>query len=391
MVMMGNGPMKPSEALSINDLKKAARRKLPRIMFDFIEGGCDDEVAITYNMDRFRDVKIVPRYMRDMSVRDSKVEIFGQSFDQPFGISPTGMAGMMAKDADLHLAGAAAAANAPYLLSGASNASIEKIAKVHPGAWYQIYLPRNETIRADLIKRAELAGMPTLVVTVDIPAHSKRERNIRQGWQRPYKPTWATKFEALRHPAWVWRFLREGLPYLENWQVYAPSGASSMETTALYSSEVPAPQSWDTIRQVRDLWPGNLVLKGILHPDDAREAVAVGVDGIIVSNHGGRQFDRAPASIEMLPLVRDAVGGKAVLMLDSGITRGSDIVAAFCLGASMTFVGRSTLYGVAAFGRAGADRAFDILAREVDLALAQSGAGAMRNLDASYLFQNMRA
>ncbi|MEW5420963.1 alpha-hydroxy acid oxidase [Amorphus sp. 3PC139-8] len=377
--------MTPDKAISIGDLKRVARRRLPKIIFDYIEGGAEDEAGIVRNEQRLRDILLVPRYLRDVSTPAQGVEILGQSFARPFGIAPTGMAAIAYADADLHLAKAAASAGAPFILSGASNSSIEKIAAVHPGAWYQIYLPKSEHIAEDLLKRMEVAGLSTLVVTVDVPAHSKRERSIRAGWVRPYKPTLAATLEAALHPAWVVRYLRDGLPYLENWQAYAETGASAMDVTGIFAREVPAIQTWDRLKRIREQWPGKLVVKGILHPQDALDAVAAGCDGIIVSNHGGRQFDRSPAPVEVFPAIHKAVGEATTLMLDSGITRGSDVVAAFCLGARMTFVGRATLYGVAAFGRAGADRALAILGREIELALSQIGCPSISELDESYL------
>jgi len=378
--------MNPATAICIADLKKAARRRLPKIIFDYIEGGCEDEACIVRNAQRLQDILLMPRYLRDVSKPDQTVELFRQSLSHPFGIAPTGMAAIARENADLHLARAAKDAGVPFILSGASNSSIEKVARLHPGAWYQIYLPKSEAITRDLVKRTADAGLSTLVITVDVPAHSKRERSIRNGWVRPYKPTWATKFEALKHPAWLYQFLRYGLPYLENWQIYAKPDAAPMDVAVLYASETPAVQTWDTLASIREMWKGNLVLKGILHPADAQAAVAAGVDGIIVSNHGGRQQDRSPAAADAFPAIRKAVAGAIPLMLDSGITRGSDILAAFCLGASMTFVGRATLYGVAAYGLAGAERAIAILSREIDIALAQIGCPSIRDLDESYIF-----
>jgi len=377
--------MSPEKAVSIEDLRHAARRRLPRIIYDYIEGGAEDENAIERNPRRFRELLLTPRYLRDVSAPDASSELLGQRFLLPVGVAPTGMSDITRRGADLDLARAAYATGAPYILSGASNASIEAVAGAHPGAWYQIYLPRTGEILRDLLRRVADAGLPTLVVTVDVPAHSKRERNIRQGWVRPYNPTWMAKLEALTHPAWLISYLANGLPYLENWQSYAQPGASAMDVANLYAAEVPSVQTWDTIREIRELWSGKLVLKGILHPEDARLAIGVGVDGLIVSNHGGRQFDRGIATIDAFPAIRHACGDKITLMLDSGITRGADIVAAFCLGASMTFVGRATLYGAAAFGQAGATRALEILNKEVMLALAQVGCPAIRDLDESYL------
>lgn len=367
------------------DLKEAARRRLPRMIFEYIEGGAEDEIAAARNLSAFDDVQIVPRVLRDVSTVNQSVTLLGREYASPFGIAPTGMAAMTRKNADLLLAEAAHGANIPFVLSGASNSSIEKVAKVAPSAWYQLYVPRDPAIRQDLIRRVADAGLETLVVAVDVPIYSKRERDIRNGWVRPYKPTLAARLEALQHPAWLIQFMRNGIPYLENWQTYAPPGASPIEVAGVYAKQSFAVQTWDILREIREQWKGNLVVKGILNPEDAALAVEAEADGIIVSNHGGRQFDRAPPSIAMFPHIHAAVGGRIPLMIDSGVMRGSHIVAAMCMGAQFAFVGRATLYAVAAYGLPGVERSIAILQQEMHLALATMGCPDVNDLDASYL------
>jgi L-lactate dehydrogenase (cytochrome)/(S)-mandelate dehydrogenase len=374
-------------ALNFEDLRRLARRRLPRIIFDYVEGGVDDEAALGRNPEAFARFRLMPRYMVDVTKRSQTTELFGRTYASPFGIAPTGMAGIVRRDADLMLAEAAAAANVPFILSGVSTSSIEAVAKAAQGrAWYQLYIAHDRTISQTMIGRAHDAGIETLVVTVDVPTHGKRERNIRNGWVRPYRPTLPAMIETLAHPQWLAEYLRHGLPYFENWVRHAGPGASPKAIAGFLAAQMPCSQTWTDIEAFRHMWPGKLVVKGIMHPADAVRAVELGADGVVVSNHGGRQLDRGPAAIDAFPAVEAAVGDRATLMMDSGIRRGADIVTALCLGARFTFVGRATLYGVTAAGRRGASRALDILRNELDLVLAQIGCPDVRRLGPDYLF-----
>ncbi|SDD74149.1 alpha-hydroxy acid oxidase [Paraburkholderia lycopersici] len=377
--------MKVHKALSIDDLRKLAKARLPKVIFDYLEGGAEDEACLDSNAAAFARHKFIPRYLVDISRRDQSVNLFGQTYASPFGIAPTGMIAMVRPDADLMLAQAAAQADVPFVISGASTASIEEIARVAPKSWYQHYPCRDEAMASDLFRRVADAGLMTLVVTVDVPLHSKRERNIRSGWVRPYKPTLPVMLEAARHPAWVIEYLTSGLPYMENYRRYAPPGTNARALTSFYAEQVPTAQSWQTIERIRSEWSGTLVLKGIMHPDDALKAVAAGVDGIIVSNHGGRQLDRSIAPVDVLPEVVAAVGDRVTVMLDSGIRRGADIATALCLGAQFTLVGRAPAYGVSAGGTEGALRALSILRQELDLVCGQLGCPRVSELNEAWL------
>ena len=380
--------MHVSTAVNLEDLRQMARRKLPRIAFDFIDGGVDDEDCLRRNRAAFARFQLLPRYLVDVSRRDQSTELLGRRYASPFGISPTGLAGLFHPGADELLALAAKAADVPFLLSSASNASVETVARLAPEhVWFQIYGTRDERINADLVKRAGDAGVRTLVVSVDVPVNSNRERNKRNGFSRPFRMTPAVAFDALGHPAWVLRYLRSGgIPMMRNWAPYGPAGASAAEVADLYGTLTPAPMvKWQTLEQIRAAWPGPLVVKGLLHPEDARMAAELGVDAIIVSNHGGRQLDVAPTPIEMLPAIRAAVGERVELMLDSGVRRGSDIVIARCLGARFAFFGRPTLFGAAAGGAAGIARALQIVKNEIDMVLAQIGCSAFDALGERYL------
>lgn len=372
--------------LSIADLQRHARSYLPRVIHDYLEGGADDEECLHENARALRRHKLQPHYLVDIGSRSQQVRVFGRDYASPFGIGPMGMLGMVRHDGDLALAQVAAHSGIPFVLSGASNATVEAAAQAAPGCWLQYYPCQDQAIENDLLDRAWRAGVKTLVVTVDVPLHSKRERNIRSGWVRPYKPTPAVMLEAMRHPAWVLRYLRHGLPVMQNIQPYAPAGTDARALTAFYASQVPTRHGWPLVQRLRDRWQGQLVLKGILSPADAERAAAAGVDGVIVSNHGGRQLDRSVAAIDALPAVVAAVGHRMVVMFDSGIRRGSDIAVALALGARMCFVGRAAGYGLATQGVAGAQRAVDILRNELDLTLGQIGCPNVAELDRSFLW-----
>ena len=381
-------------AINIDDLKRMAKRKLPKIMFDFIEGGVEDEVGLRTNANAFRDVRLVPRYYVDTSKRTQTAEMLGQTFASPFGIAPTGMAGAFRKDAELFLSQTAREANIPYLMSGASNASMEDGHKLAgSNLWYQIYGAKNRAFQLDLVKRAFDLGLKTIAVTCDVPVSSNRERNRRNGFVRPLRMTLPTILEAMLHPAWVLNYYRQGgLPMLGNWHRYATSGSTPDQVADLFASQTPdASQVWDDIEAIRAAWPGKLLIKGIMHPEDARIAVGMGVDGILVSNHGGRQLDTMPSPIDMLPMIRSAVGPDVPLLLDSGVRRGSDIVAALCMGADFVLTGRATLYGATAGGLEGVKKAVSILQREIDLVMGQLGALNLDALGPHYLLDTVRA
>lgn len=381
--------MKLQSAINLHDLRLLARRKLPRIAFDFIDGGADDEACLQRNRDAFGRHGLLPRYLRDVAQRDQSVTLLGRRYSSPIGISPTGLAGLFHPDADHALAAAARDADVPFLLSSAANGSIEEVVQVAPEhVWFQMYCTTREDINADLVQRALKAGAPVLVVSVDVPVNSNRERNRRNGFSRPFRMTAGVAFEALGHPLWVLRYLRTGgIPMMKNWAPYAPAGASADEVADLYGTFTPAPMvTWDHLRRIRDAWPRKLVVKGLMHADDARQAVALGADALVVSNHGGRQLDAAPAPLDVLPAMRAAVGPTIDIILDSGVRRGSDIVIARCLGATSAIFGRPTLYGVAAGGQAGAARALDIVRKEVDMVMAQIGCARFEDLHAGYLW-----
>ena len=391
--------MRVDQAVNIEDLHRMARRRLPKVAFDFIEGGLEDERGLDRNTAAFHKHHLLPRYLVDVSKRDQSATIFGKNFASPFGISPTGGAGLFRRGADLMLAEAAREANIPYIMSGSSNDSLEAAARVAPdNAWYQLYAARDPEICDDLIRRVADAGLGALVLTVDVPVHSKRERNIRNGfanirgnWLRAalsLKPTLLA--EAMTHPGWVFEYIRHGgTPAVENWLPYAAPGATAEDTVKFNRSMVPAhAQTWRDLERYRRLFPRTLIVKGIMDPRDAVRAADIGCDGVIVSNHGGRQLDQAPASLDVLPAIKRAVGDRMTVMLDSGVRRGADILIAMCLGAQFCFFGRPTLYGAVAGGLPGVKKAIDIFRGEIDLTMGQIGCPSLNDLGPDFLWSD---
>ena len=378
--------MPVTDAVNYDDLRKMAKRRLPRIAFDFIEGGVDDEWGLERNDDAFRKQVLVPRYMVDSSSPRLTTELFGQTFAAPYGIAPTGAAALFRQGADLKLAKAAKAANVPFIISGAATATMEEVAAVAKDvSWYQLYLAKNRDISKDMVKRADACGVATLVLSVDVPGRVRRERNIRNGFARPLAPTLSTKLEALTHPGWLIEYYTGERMTASNWAKYSPKGSKPDDVLDFMSSQFPTPATWEDIAWIRQMWPRNFVVKGVLSPDDVRRCAAMGVDGVMLSNHGGRQLDRGPSPLEVLPVIRDTLGEKIVLMFDSGIRRGSDIVTALSLGAKFCFVGRWTLYGVTVGDEAGASFALDMIRTEVSSVMTQLGAPDVGSLGPQFL------
>jgi (S)-mandelate dehydrogenase len=381
-------PVNVNNAINIDDLRKMAKRRLPRIIYDFIEGGVEDELGIARNEAAFDNERLMPHYLVDVSKRDQTVDLFDRKYASPFGISATGLAALFRPGADLMLAESAAKANIPFMMSGLSTASIEDAAKVAPShSWYQLYVANDREITLDLIRRVREAGFSTLVLTVDVPVSTKRERNLRNGFSLPPKLSAGTILDALRHPGWISGYLRNGMPRFDNWTPYARANSTTAQINAFAAKQAPASSvTWEDLEEFRRIWPRHLVVKGIMYKEDAIRAASIGVDGIIVSNHGGRQLDQAPSPLEVLPGINEAVGDKLTLIVDGGIRRGADIIMALCHGARFVMVGRATLYGAVAGGIPGVQRAIDILREEIDLVMGQIGCPTAAELIETFLF-----
>jgi (S)-mandelate dehydrogenase len=391
--------MRIDQAVNIEDLHQMAKRKLPKVMFDYIEGGVEDERGLARNAAAFQKHNLLPRYLVDVSKRDQSQTIFGHTFASPFGISPTGGVGLyQRRGGELLLAQAAADANIPYIMSGGSNASMEEAARVAPNnTWFQMYAAKDPGVTDALVGRARDNGLGALVLTVDVPVHPRRERNIRNGFanvraggilEAALKLKPSIILDALTHPGWVYDYVKNGgAPTLGNWVPHAANGASIAEIIQFGRTQTPAAaQTWRDLERYRRLFPRTLIVKGILNPLDAIRAAEIGCDGVIVSNHGGRQLDQAPASLDVLPAIKAAVGDRMTVMLDSGVRRGADILIAMCLGAQFCFFGRPTLYGAVAGGLPGVKKAVDIFRTEIDLVMGQIGCPSLDQLGPDFLW-----
>ena len=361
---------------TIADLRRRARWRVPRFAFDFVDGGANDEVCVERNVAAFRAVELLPRYCIELKGISTEIELFGARYAAPIGIAPMGSPGLMWPGAELYLARAAQAARIPFVLATPANASIEQIAAIAPDVfWFQLYrFPHNDhAITFDLVRRAEAAGARVLVPTVDSAGKSKRPRDIRNGVAVPFPITVKTALQVATSPAWALSLIKHGMPRTENLVPYAGPNPNQVATARTMQLRSGGSHTWDELKRLRERWPRAFVVKGILHPADAERAVALGADGIIVSNHGGRHFDGAPASIDVLPAIVAAVGARATVMIDSGIRGGLDVVRALALGAKAGFTGRPFVYGLAALGPIGATHVIDLFLDEIRTEFTHAG------------------
>ncbi len=371
-------------AACIDDLRALAQRRIPRFAFDLVDGGAEDESNLRRNVDAFEQIRLTPRYLVDASTVDTQVDVLGTAFDLPFGVAPIGMLNAFWPDADRTLARLCAAKNIPYVASSAASTTLEDLVEAADGkAWFQLYASTDEEVSEALVARAQAAGYSVLMVTVDVPAPGKRDRDIRNQLSVPFKITPEVVVELATHPTWSLLTLRYGKPSIANYGDLLRSATSYAD---VQKTLISANYTWDHLRRLRARWKGKLLVKGILHPDDAGLCVDCDCDGIVVSNHGGRQVAFGPATIDVLPAIANAVAGRAEILLDSGIRRGADIIRAKALGADFVLTGRAMAFGVGAGGAAGAQRAFDILELELRRAQAQLGACNFADIDASILY-----
>jgi len=356
---------------NIFDLREVAKRRLPKGLFEFIDRGTEDEIALAENRVAFERIKLRTRFLADLSKRDLGTEIFGKRTDLPFAIAPTGSAGLTWYQGELELAKAAAAAGIPFTLAMGALTSMEAITKALPDArkWFQLYPWEDQDGSYEMITRARDLGWEALVVTIDGGLGRTREYNERNGYAFPFKPNVRAAVDMIKHPGWLWSVMRKyvmngGMPTNANYpERYRFSIIDGKKRVAPKRFEA---MTWEHIRKFRDFWPRKLIVKSILSGEDARIAVDHGADAIVVSNHGGRALDSAVAPIDILPEIIEAVGGRCAVILDSGIRRGSDIVKGLARGADLALIGRATLYGTACGGQAGAAKAIDILAGEME-------------------------
>ena len=376
----------PPRVVNIGDLRRLARRRLPRVVFDYIDGGADAERTLRENCEAFDAVTLRPRAAVAISAVDLCTTVLGHTFNLPFLLAPIGSSRMFYPRAEVHAAAAAGAAGTGYILSTLSGCALEDVKAATPGpAWYQVYLVGGRDVAERAIGRAKAAGFTALVVTVDTPVAGMRERDLRNGTAALLSGNPVAMLphtcQILTRPRWLAGFLRDG-GLMEFPNVVLP-GSGPMKYESVGPALAQSVVTWADLRWIRAVWSGPIVVKGILTGDDARRAADEGADAVIVSNHGGRQLDGVAASLRALPEVIDAVGGRIDVLMDGGIRRGSDIVKALCMGASAVLIGRAYAYGLAAAGQAGVARAIEILTTDLARTLALLGVGRIGDLDAS--------
>ncbi|MFT4192709.1 MAG: alpha-hydroxy acid oxidase [Comamonas sp.] len=380
-------PRRMQHVHALRDLDALARRSLPRPLLSYVRDGAEDERALRANRESFGDYALVPRVLEGVAGRSQGIELFGQRFASPFGISPVGLGALYAYRGDLVLATEAARAGIPYVLSGASLIPMEEVARAAPSAWFQAYLPGDAARVEALVERVRAAGFKTLVLTVDLPVGVNPENYVRNGFTRPLRPGLRLAWDGLVRPRWLLgtfarTLLRHGMPHFENWR--AERGAPILSASAQRDVGASDHLDWRHLQRVRQAWQGPLVVKGILRWQDAVRARDAGVDGIIVSNHGGRQIDGAVAPLRVLPEICRAVPDLTVMM-DGGIRRGSDVLKALSLGARCVFAGRPFNYAAAIAGAGGVAHAIGLLRDEVQRDMALLGVNRIDELDATFV------
>jgi (S)-mandelate dehydrogenase len=373
-------------AHSIAELAHMARRRLPHFAWEYLEGGAEEELTLRRNRQAFAEVNLLPRTLVPWETPDTRRTLFGREQALPMAIAPTGYNGMLHRDADIHLARAATERGLPFSLSTVSTSSMEQIVAAVPDVnlWFQLYSMTDPKVQEDLLQRAEAVGCKTLLLTTDAVLLGNREWDKRN-FARPRQLSLRNKLDVLRHPRWIKQALwPHGMPSMANLDRYLPADQRNAAGAAHFIGEkMEKHLSWDFLARLRERWPHRLLLKGVMHPQDAEHAVKLGLDGIVVTNHGGRQLDGVPATLDCLPAIVEVARGKLSIILDSGIRRGTDILKACALGADAVLLGRATLYGVAVGGQAGAGHALDLLSNELRLALTLLGQPDLNQLRAS--------
>jgi L-lactate dehydrogenase (cytochrome) len=374
---------------NIEDLRQLARSHTPRPFWSYIESGAFEQLTLAGNRSSLDALKLRPRVLAGVGERDLHTEFLGQHASMPVAIAPTGLAGLIRADGEIHAARAAEAEGVPYTLSTVSFCSIEAVrAAVQRPFWFQLYVMRDRGVVRSLIERAKAAGCPALMVTVDLAIQAPRLQDERCGMAlRPRLLNLPNVIDFMRKPGWAWRHVRSPHRNFGNLLPYVPNARSKSDVSAWVADQLDPTLSWEDLAWIRALWPGKLIVKGIMDASDARMAVQLGADAIIVSNHGGRQLDGAVSSIEALPPIVDAVGSEASVWFDSGVRSGTDVLKALACGASGVFIGRAMLYGLAAQGEAGVRLALSLIRRELDTDMALCGLRNIRGITSSALWQ----
>jgi isopentenyl diphosphate isomerase/L-lactate dehydrogenase-like FMN-dependent dehydrogenase len=372
-------------AYSIAALRKIAQRRLPRSVFDFVDGGAEDEIVVGRNESAFDELSLLPQPMRGTTRRDQTVGLFGKKLTGPVLIGPTGMTGMLWPRGEIEAARAAAAAGTVYTMSHGATVKMEDLAREAPGnLWMQVFPYKDRGLTQAFAERAHAAGFQGLVLTIDNQVLGQRERDLRNGFTIPPHFEISGLLDMALHVRWLLRMVRAPRLAMPNYEREGDTGVFSIGARIVGWMDASA--NWKEVEWLRNFWAGPLILKGILHPDDARRAASIGVDSVVVSNHGGRQLDVVPASVQALPAVVDAVAGKIPVLLDGGVRRGGDVVKALALGATACLIGRPHLWGAAVAGEQGVARVLDIYRSEIDRVMALCGWDSLDQIDRSALF-----
>ena len=361
---------------SVEDLRKLAKKRIPKFAFEYLDGGCNEDVNIKKNTERIRKIELKPEYLIDYKTANLKTELFGKNYDAPFGISPIGLQGLMWPKSPEILAKAAFDNNIPFILSTVTTSSIETISEITEGnAWFQLYHPAEEKVTADILKRAENAGCPVLVILADVPSFGYRPRDIRNGLSMPPKMSIKNIIEAIKRPQWLMETLKNGQPNFEILKPYMPKNLNLNQLAKFMDVTFSGRLDEEKIKKIRDNWKGKLVIKGVESIHDVEKACNIGLDGIIVSNHGGRQVDVGQATIDSMNSIIPKYKNKIKIMMDSGIRGGADVARVMSCGADFCFLGRTFMYGVSALGKKGGTHTITMLKKQLTQIMEQFSCG----------------
>ncbi len=366
---------------SVEDLRKRAKLKIPKFAFEYLDGGCNNDVNLKKNTDRIRDIELKPKYLVDYRKPSLKTRLFGQTYDAPFGISPVGLQGLMWPKSPEILAKAAFDHNIPFILSTVTTTSIEKIADLTEGkAWFQLYHPTEDKVTIDILRRANEAQCPVLIILADVPSFGYRPRDIRNGLSMPPKMTLSNIINAVKRPNWLLQTIINGQPSFETLKPYMPKNLNLNQLAKFMDRTFSGRLDDDKIKRIRDMWKGKLVLKGAESLHDVEKACKLGLDGVIISNHGGRQVDVGQATIDSLKTILPVYKNKITLMMDSGIRGGADIARVMATGADFCFMGRTFMYGVSALGKNGGNHTISMLKKQLTQVMEQLSCGEISQL-----------
>lgn len=351
---------------SVDDLRKRAMVKMPKFAFEYLDGGCNEDINLNKNRTDLQKIELMPQYLSKFEKSEMKTELFGHTYDAPFGIAPIGLQGLMWPNSSEILAKSAKKHNVPFILSTVTTSSIERIAEITEGkSWFQLYHPTEETVKRDLLDRAAAAGTDVLVILADVPTFGYRPRDVRNGLAMPPSMSVKNIIEVMRKPDWALQTLIHGQPSFKTLEKYMPKGLNLKKLGEFMDATFSGRLNEDRIASLRDQWKGKLVIKGVVSEEDAQRAINLGVDGIIVSNHGGRQLDAGQSSIVPMTSLAEKFGHQTKIMVDSGLRGGPDIARAMASGAEFTFMGRSFMYGVGALGKKGGDHTISLMKKEL--------------------------